>query len=162
MPRALAWSESFSVGHAGLDAEHRSLIEAVNAISAADKANCAPKKMQSMLDDLKAAVEKHFDHENSLLRVIVSDAATGHRSPKFLRTMSEAAISEHIDDHQEAFAYLDTVIRAKYSRTRSEDQPLSDDLINWFLEHAIKHDAHLKAIFQAIQSECPHLLDGVA
>jgi hemerythrin len=118
--------------------------------------------MKSMLDDLKTAVEKHFDHENSLLRVIVSDAATGRRSPKFLRAMSEAAILEHIDDHQEAFAYLDTVIRSKYSRTQSEDQPLSDDLISWFLDHAIKHDAHLKAIFQAIQSECPHLLDGVA
>ena len=92
MPRTLTWSNSFSVGHQGLDAEHRSLIELVNAISAADKSKCAPQKMKSLLNDLKKKVERHFDHENSLLRTILSDAASVRRSPAFLKAMSEAAI----------------------------------------------------------------------
>jgi hemerythrin len=162
MPRALTWSASFSVGHPELDAEHRSLIEAVNAISVADKVNCAPQKLEDLLNELNLATEKHFEHENFVLRAIISKAATDRHSPTFLKAMSDAAITEHIDDHQRAFAYLESIMHAKYSGTPSAEQPLADELINWFLDHAIKHDAHLKAIFQAIESECPHLLDGVA
>ncbi len=162
MPKALIWSASFSVGHPGLDAEHRSLLEAVNAICAAEKTKCTPHKLRALLNDLKVTTEKHFEHENSVLRAVISGAATGRRTPTFLKAMSETEIIAHIDDHQRAFAYLDSIIRAKYSHTQSAQQPLCDDLINWFLGHAVRHDVHLKTIFQAIESECPHLLDGVA
>jgi hypothetical protein len=63
--------------------------------------------------------------------------------------MSAAVIGEHIVDHARSLQQLGSIIRAFHS-TPAEGKQIGDALRGWFVEHAVKYDAHLKAVFQAM------------
>lgn len=55
--------------------------------------------------------------------------------------------------HVLTLSKLELIIRSHSSRTDSAESSLGNNLKVWFLEHAIKYDAHLKAVFQAMYGQ---------
>jgi len=150
-PPLIAWSETFTVGHKGLDAEHQYLIGVINKIDAAERAKQPPTQFEPLFDALRLATENHFRHENSILREISGSAESYQKDrPHFLKAMSDAILDEHFTHHAQELSKLESIIRAFQSRAGSAQSTLSNDLKDWFLEHVIKYDAHLKSVFQAM------------
>lgn len=151
---ALPWSEAFIVGHAGLDADHRHLVRAINEVCAAARANRRPRQLRSLLGALKLATESHLEREDAILREIsdgVKRAQPERRVKRaYLKAMSDTALEEHLAEHREALAKLASITRACHSQGGGAGSSLCVDLKDWFLEHAVKYDAHLKAIFQSM------------
>lgn len=153
MPQALIWREHFSVGHIGLDNEHRSMIDAINAICGGEQTHCGSSDLGSRHESLRALSLSHFEHEEAILNTIQSYALNEPSFPASIELMSEAMLGEHMHDHLQAIEALNAMI----SRSRARGEPLCEDLIAWFVSHAVKYDAHLKAILQGIQNDCPAL-----
>jgi len=145
--QALAWSDSFAVGHDELDAQHRGLVDAINAVEAAVRQRQGPAPLSRALTALREAAAEHIRRENALLWEIgtgTHEALKGRaRTPHFLKAMAEAAFEEHVAKHDELLARLDAILVGPA-------EALTEALKTWFVDHAIKHDLHLKAIFQAV------------
>jgi hypothetical protein len=88
-----------------------------------------------------------------VLKAIRSFAQTEPDFPASMKSMSEAVFVEHLKDHQHAIDALGSLI----SRSLDEGRPLRNELTSWFVAHAVKYDAHLKAVFQGLQDDCPAL-----
>lgn len=154
MTKGLTWREHFSVGHTGLDAEHRSMIDAVNAICECEHARSGDVDLSARYGTLRILSSKHFEHEGLVLKAIQSFGLTEPSFPVSIEGISEAVLDEHLHDHSEAFDALNSHI----SRSQEMGAALCEELTSWFVSHAVKYDAHLKALFQGIESDCPDLL----
>ncbi|HXP78236.1 MAG TPA: hemerythrin domain-containing protein [Stellaceae bacterium] len=145
MDLPLPWRESFAVGHPVLDAEHQRMVALINdVISAIEK---TPERIPDLLTKLRTATREHVQNENALLWELRSGtyaALQGRaRTAPFLKAMAEAAFDEHMAEHDMWLGRIDD----------THDLPpdtLAETLKSWFLDHAIKHDSKLKAIFQAM------------
>lgn len=147
MDRTLNWSEAFALGHPELDADHRALIQAVNTICAAYEAKREPEELRQLLSELEKLTKDHFDRENRVLSEIIARPEIHLQAAQGI---SAAVLHEHMEEHQRTLARLQFITRATQPSTRSAGKLLSEELVTWFLEHAVKHDAHLKAVFQAM------------
>jgi hemerythrin len=143
----LPWMDSFCVGHADLDAEHRQLVEAINDIEAAVRDGQDPQQVAELLTELRLAAVRHIERENALLWQIGAGTYEPIRgrapTPHFLRAMAGAALDKHIAEHDSFLDRLDDVISGSL-------ETVGEALKTWFLDHAIKQDSHLKALFQAM------------
>jgi hemerythrin len=115
-----------------------------------------------LLEDLVTATIRHFEHEDQLLRKIVALTVTEKFSPDALRHMSESVLVEHIGDHARTLEELGSLVQVYHSERQMTKDELSDALKNWFIGHAVRSDAHLKSVFQAIQTERPALMSDLA
>jgi len=144
---ALTWSDSFAVGHEELDSEHRGLVEAINDVEAALRQRERPEQIAATLMMLREKAVRHIQDENALLWEIKSGKFEPPHSqlsaPYFLKAMAESAFDQHVAKHDELLARLDAIIAGPRDT-------LYDSLKTWFVDHAIKHDLPLKAIFQAV------------
>ncbi len=143
----LPWMDGFCVGHAELDAEHQQLVEMINDIEAAVRNRQDPGQVAELLTALRLAAGRHIERENALLWQIGAgtyEPIRGHTpTPHFLRVMAGAALDKHIAEHDSVLDQLDHVISGSL-------ETVGDALKTWFLDHAIKQDSHLKALFQAM------------
>ena len=158
MQQFLTWGDSFSVGHAALDGEHRLIIQAINNICASCDEKGDPQELSLLFNKLKETTGKHFEHENAILRAVVAYTASERRGHVFIGAISQAVITEHIEEHAQAFIILESMIRDALPDTRPNAQPLREILSHWFVNHAVKNDAHLKTLFQVMEKDCPDLL----
>ena len=145
--RMLPWMDSFCVGHVELDEEHRHLVEAINDIEVAVRGGQDPERVAELLTALRLAAVRHIERENALLWQIGAGTYEPLRgrapTPHFLRAMAGAALDKHIAEHDTFLDQLDHV-------TSGSLEEIGEALKTWFLDHAIKQDSHLKAIFQAM------------
>jgi len=145
--RMLPWMESFCVGHEELDAEHQQLVEMINDIEIAVRCGQDPQQVAELFTGLRLAAIRHIERENALLWQIGAgtyEPMRGRpRTPHFLRAMAGAALDKHIAEHDWFLDRLDGVISGSL-------ESVGEALKSWFLDHAIKQDSHLKAIFQAM------------
>ena len=143
----LPWMDSFCVGHAELDAEHQELVEMINDIGVAVRCRQDPQQIADLLTTLRLAAMRHIERENALLWQIGAGTYEPIRgrppTPHFLRAMAGAALDKHIAEHDSFLDQLDRVIGGSIDS-------VAEALKTWFLDHAIKQDSHLKAIFQAM------------
>jgi hemerythrin len=143
----LTWSESFAVGHEALDSEHRSLVDAINEVAAAARDTPHSERLASALGALREKAIRHTSGENALLWELKSgtyELLRGRlQAPRVLKAMAESAFDLHMARHDELLARLDTIIAGPVDA-------LDDSLKTWFVEHAVKHDLPLKAIFQTV------------
>jgi hemerythrin len=147
----LVWNETFAVGHEELDAEHRQLVDAINDLCAAIEMQLRPRQLRPLLRALRIAVEDHLRHESAVLSHISAGLESTHYpAPAHLRVMSAAALTEHMTKHKRLLSKLETITTGSRARHRSAGAELGEELKNWFLEHAIRCDAHLKSLFQAL------------
>lgn len=125
-------------------------MEAIGDIYSAELAGLSPQQLKPLLSDLELAAVAHFKHENSVLLEIGDSASQSQETRSdLILAVYGADISEHLAEHARALIELETITHAFYSGTRSAKQKLSRELKAWFIEHATKYDAHLKAFFLA-------------
>jgi hemerythrin len=145
--RTLSWSDSFAVGHAELDAQHRGLVKAINRVDAALGRKQGREQLAKALTALREKALRHVRDENALLWDIKSgryDAPDGWlQVPGFLQAMAASALDRHMAAHYALLAQLEAIIAGPR-------EALSDSLKKWFVDHAVKHDLPMKAIFQAL------------
>lgn len=146
MGEPLAWSDIFAVGHETIDQQHRALVQLINKVAAtayADGNRIAPP-----LKALGRAVRGHFRTENTILR----ELRTGTYEPlnkwpaarRLVASLAAEIFDSHIVEHA-------TLLDRFQEIARLPPESLGDTLKSWFIEHAIKQDAHLKTIFQAMR-----------
>lgn len=159
MAQTFEWSDSYSVAHAALDAEHREIMLAIARIAEAGDDHV---HLRPLLCELKQKTAAHFAHESAILREIVASTSSARRSQRFLAALSQALIEEHLVEHDLAMATLESMIRRTLLEESSQSSFLAETLKEWFVNHAVKNDAHLRTLFQTIERDCPELLDKVA
>lgn len=139
----LVWSPMLALGHGDIDAGHLRLMEAINGVCASRYA----QQLDKRLGRLKSEIDDHFGKETNLLREIKSGSYGEMRkqppTPGLLKAIRDAALDEHILDHHTSLIQVRAIVSAA-------GQALCSGLKIWFIEHSTKHDAHLKAIFQAM------------
>jgi hemerythrin-like metal-binding protein len=143
MAHQLEWKDAFSVGHAVLDMEHRGLIARINEICTGEPIENIEHRVQS----LTLFVKDHFDHENAALRKIIEG---GPEISAGAKAVSADALLEHIHEHEIALARLTAIGQAIVDAGVDELPRHREDLKRWFIDHAVKHDSHLKSVFQAL------------
>lgn len=143
----LSWNESFAVGYEELDRQHRRLIDAINDVDSVLRQEKGPDELARVLGALRECAVGHIRRENALLWEIKSgrfeSLHVGLPPPHFLKAMAESAFDEHMAAHDDLLARLDAIIGGPR-------EALYDSLKSWFVDHAIKHDLPLKALFQAV------------
>lgn len=104
--------------------------------------------MASLLKTLGRAVEDHFRTENSVLwelrggtyeRLKHSPAAR-----RVIAGLATGVFEAHMTEHEALLERFKEIAQMPL-------ETLGDTLKSWFVDHAIKHDAHLKTIFQAMR-----------
>ena len=147
MGNLFPWRESFSVGHPGLDDEHQRMVALIDDIATAFESDQSAEAFADLLRRLRGVTVEHFRHENAILWELRSGTYTGlsesPRTPPFVKAMAEAAFDEHMAEH-------DSMLRQMDALETLPREALCETLKTWFVNHAIKHDSHLKAIFQAM------------
>ena len=130
------------MGHAGLDAEHQRLLGIINQIHESE-AGSASSRTLNLLGALYLTAMEHFRHENSLMRDIIVGAYLPHDGCK---KISEATINEHCAEHARALIELENML---YGHPPDDRAHLAARLRLWFVDHATKHDAHLRTFFRS-------------
>ena len=147
MGQSLPWSANYAIGHAELDAQHRALVDLINDVDSAVSPVGNLGNLADLLRSLRAVAVEHIRSENAVLWEISSGTyqplRDQPRTPHFLKAMAEAAFDTHIAEHDVLLAQLDAIIGGPVDALR-------EALKAWFVDHAIKHDSHLKTIFQAM------------
>src|SRR5476649_2083836 len=72
--------ENFTVGHDLIDADHRALINHLNLLYAAVAADAGAMEQSRLLEDLIAATETHFHHEESLMQKMGYTGFDNHKA----------------------------------------------------------------------------------
>jgi len=137
----LTWHEMYAVGHGGLDIEHRRLLGIINRIHEAESRKDAAQQLLALSNSLYFAAMEHFRHENALMRDIIAGA---YLSRLGCNNISEATVNEHCAEHASALIELENMLHAFAS---SAEVSLAARLRDWFVEHATRHDAQLRAFF---------------
>ena len=109
--------------------------------------------MKPLLDSLERLAIEHFKYENKVLNKINNGPLplVKHRLI-FLRAMVDAAIDDHITNHILSLNRLKQITWTAEPTKKLHYREISVELKDWFVEHALKHDAHLKPIFAALSS----------
>ena len=122
----ITWKAEYSVGNAGIDQEHRELIETINALHE-DLLNAASSdSVVESLGEIYANVAAHFALEERLMR--------------------EAGYEEydsHKEDHEVLLDQITEIVDRLEMKGLYEEQALSSTLDSWFSEHFRTHDARL-------------------
>jgi hemerythrin len=154
MPSSFVWSDLFAVGHDRLDREHRDLVELIARFCAAVHAGESIARLTHRLDAIKRATRGHLRSENAVLRELKGKVgrsdANRHGAPRHLGAVTNAAIEDHIAEHRTMLKGLTAFANRLGGMNQADGPALCSDIKAWFLDHAVKHDAHLKTIFQAL------------
>jgi hemerythrin len=141
MQPILPWSDTFAVGHAGLDAEHRHQVELINKIGFAVQEKQA-KELVDLLKTFERLAAEHFRHENAILREIQSGTYAPLRGrDHILKPMAAARLETHIAEHDALLSRLHAIIAGPVGK-------LCDDLKAWFVDHVQDYETDLKSLFQ--------------
>jgi hemerythrin len=150
----IIWSDSFKVGHAQLDEEHKRFVELINTVYIAGSSRWARNEMNPLLDGLVFLADQHFKHENSVLMAInKSPIPSGVNKSAFILATAAAAIDKHIASHAKIRPRLGVIVKNIRSELRDAKPKLSSELKDWFIDHATKYDAYLKPIFELLNKQ---------
>ena len=145
MVTALPWNVGFAIGHPEIDAQHRHLIQLINEIISAVEQRTVDR-LPTMLDALVEAAAEHFRTEISALQEFLAQAHSRKQRPWPSRQV-HALTDTGIDEHQAQHGLL----LSELGGFRTLAPPaLCARLKEWFVDHAIRQDARLRPISQAI------------
>ena len=147
MGEILAWSESFAVGHEPLDAEHRHLVELINAIGLMVPETHPIRPADLLLPKvLQRVTVEHIRHENAILYEIKSGSYMRWEQrtqiAPYLRKMAATAFDEHVVEQTALLARLSEIVTGPI-------EALCDGLKSWFVDYVHGYEADLKPLFQA-------------
>ena len=147
MNRPLSWTEHFTVGDETIDRQHRRILDAINEIDRAVSAGADAERLTPLVAALRLAAEEHFRDENSTLWQIKTGTFKRRSSkalPKVTGVMADTEFDQHTAEHAVSLAALGDIASAPVAS-------IAERLKSWFVDHAIQHDSHLRAIFQAMR-----------
>lgn len=146
----LAWQDSYSVGHPGLDAQHRHLVALVNEIHSVESGASEPDRLQSLLHSFELEAINHYRVENSIMQLL-GEQAQKLRASAQSKPFSQALINEHYAEHARSLVALESIIHP--SDTKRAHGNYCVLLKAWFAEHANIDDVDLKTLFAARSQE---------
>lgn len=124
----IEWKDSFSVGVAAVDHEHRELIELINDLHAMLGQSAEPGDALAMLGEIFAQISAHFALEE-----------------KYMRDTRYAQLAEHKEDHEALLDQLRDIMDRVEDLGEYDADRLSGELERWFTVHFGTHDARLHA-----------------
>lgn len=124
----IEWKDSFSVGVAAVDLEHRELIELINELHERIGDAADSELTLSMLGEIFAQISAHFALEE-----------------KYMRESGYPGFAEHKEDHEDLLDELRDIMDNVEDLGRYDADELSGQLGRWFTEHFRTHDARLHA-----------------
>lgn len=134
------WSDAFCIGLPEIDAQHRELIETMNALWHSIVRNETAEKQLSLIDALERYTVAHFGAEETLMRI------TGY---------------DQIGPHQQSHRQFVDIIQQK-KREVGAGTPLSLDLLHflrdWLVDHILRADRHYASFY--VSSQKPQSLLG--
>ncbi|WP_052452443.1 response regulator [Noviherbaspirillum autotrophicum] len=101
---ALAWSEQFATGLEEIDAQHRVLIDKINALSALRGSGAQDHELRNAFDDLRRYTLYHFESESALIQAWPVNSAYREAHAKAYRSFTElinkadAFVATHLID----------------------------------------------------------------
>ena len=124
----LEWRDSFSVGVAALDADHRQLIQLINELYQARQEDRDARAVRSIIGRLQVHMRDHFAREEAVMEKIGYDG-----------------LIEHRQHHQQ------TVLRIDQFSDSADDLPLQvlEFMKAWFINHVVCGDIKLREPFIA-------------
>jgi len=134
--RSFEWSEQFVTGIEIVDAQHRGLVDLINAYG--DKltqGDLEPEDHAEMVHDLSAYADLHFSDEDRL-------AVERGVDPRHL--------AAHRQDHQRFLADLDVAERRVASGAQEAPALLLDLLVHWLAYHILVQDQNMARQIEAI------------
>ena len=137
MVEPFLWSDAFAVGEAGLDAEHRRMVELINEICIRAEAGWR-ESIGSLLRELQFVSETHFRNEETVLARIAAEI-----SQKHLQAEVWLAIEQHVRQHRRQLDKLQGLVAC------TDDREICEMLKLWYVEHVVREDAEVKAILQS-------------
>ena len=122
----ITWKAEYSVGNAGIDQEHRELIDTINGLHEDLLQAASADSVVESLGEIYANVAAHFALEERLMR----DA--GYEE-----------YGSHKEDHEVLLDQITEIIDLLEMKGVYDEQALSSTLDSWFSEHFRTHDALL-------------------
>ena len=129
MSKLIEWRESFEIGMASIDFEHRTMIELINDLFAHvdQDAPDLDTQVEVFLGEVFVKISAHFALEEREMRAAAYPGFAGHKDDH--ESLLDG-IRDIMDDY-ESGAYLDSIRRLK------------DHLNAWFTEHFGTKDREL-------------------
>ena len=129
----IAWQNSFAIGIASVDYEHKELIDLINELHTELLRDASSEKISRFLGEVDARIAAHFALEEKTMRDLKYDQFADHKA-------DHERLLDQIRDIAEAFeagAYTDYSDR------------LAQNLNIWFAEHFRTKDARLHHFVEA-------------
>ena len=122
----ITWKAEYSDGNAGIDQEHRELIDTINGLHEDLLQAASADSVVESLGEIYANVAAHFALEERLMR----DA--GYEE-----------YGSHKEDHEVLLDQITEIIDLLEMKGVYDEKALSSTLDSWFSEHFRTHDALL-------------------
>ena len=127
----LEWKDSYSVGIASVDHEHRELIDLINELHEELVGGNSARTATAIFGDIYKGISSHFALEEKFMREHGYDQLADHKGDHE-RLLDE--LRDIMDDHENARSGGDDA---------AADTQLSERLGTWFGRHFQTHDARL-------------------
>ena len=125
----LEWKDSYSVGIAAVDHEHRELIDLINTLHeelTASGGGSDQRDASAIFGDIYKGISSHFALEE-----------------KFMREHGYDQLADHKSDHERLLDELRDIMDDCEDGGEGESTELSERLGTWFARHFGTHDARL-------------------
>lgn len=122
----IEWSDSFSVGVADIDHEHKSLIELINQLYASLGEGASAEDIEDFFGEIYAHISAHFALEEKIMREHNYHEYEAHKN-------EHERLLEDIRDMMDEYSHSTSI----------DEQNLSMRLKNWFGEHFKTMDSRL-------------------
>lgn len=125
---ALTWSEDLAVGFGRIDEQHQELFVRYNNLIQSCKEGSGREAITSMLDFMVDYVTTHFAEED-----------------RFMTRYGYPERGEHLAEHRELFAHVDSVRRELQERgpTVAVITSINHTMLNWLIRHVKQTDIKL-------------------
>lgn len=122
----LQWKDSYSVGIAAVDHEHREMIDLINRLHDALTAGAGALTVAGFLGEIYKAISAHFALEE-----------------RFMREHDYDQLKEHKQDHERLLDEIRDIMESYEADPAGSSRRLSAQLEAWFTIHSKTHDSRL-------------------
>lgn len=134
---SIVWREALATGNEIIDKDHQRLIELINCVMDALKANQPVGRLKGAMDDLDRYTREHFAREEEMMLA-----------------RSYARYDSHKAAHLSLMGQLSVAAKPIYALNPDGSEVLAEEiksglvqlLRHWLLDHIIKEDLMLKPI----------------
>jgi hemerythrin len=122
----IEWKDSFSVGIADVDYEHREMIDLINGMH--ERLTTGPDKLavNDALGEIFQAISAHFALEE-----------------RFMREHRYDQLAEHKGSHEQLLDEIRVIMDGYEANPEEASKELSKRLERWFIDHCKTHDSRL-------------------